>query len=622
MHIKLPYSQQSGHIPASDRLKVGELWINGADKILGTKNEQNEIVQFAQFSPAERDKLLNGQDYIPKAGVVEGVTVGQTATKPTGTTIEINNDSDTAIEYTVTSSNLTINVGKTTGHKATKLVISKPADQAVSINWVGVDHWLSTTDVPEFGDSIDPQELCVAIFTSSTINCVNVVYNTESPNVGSEGVWGSISGSISDQEDLQAALDSKLNVDVASSMYLPINGKAASALTADSVAGSNVTGAVALATQATTANTLTSNRTFSITGGATSAAVNFNGSGNVALNVTEINGAAVTGTVSNAQNAVQATKASQDGQGRTISTTYAIKSDTYTKAEVDSKISSVYKYQGSVATEGDLPSTNQVIGDVWNVEESDKNFAWDGTRWDPIGGTIDLSAYSTTEQADAKYLGIKSKAVSATTADKATTLANTRTLSLSGDATGSQTFNGAANADIKVTLSSTGVIAGSYGPETNTTLQFGDSFVVPYVTVDSKGRVEGAQQVTITIPEAPTTVTGNAGTATKLQTARTIALSGAVTGTATSFDGSVDITIATTAVDGTTVTGVVPEATKATQDKNGNDITTQYIAKSVYDAKVTELTELITDLQTRLATVEANYATKTNPIFSGVLTIQ
>ena len=42
--------------------------------------------------------------------------------------------------------------------------------------------------------------------------------------------------------------------------------------------------------------------------------------------------------------------------------------------------------------------------------------------------------------------------------------------------------------------------------------------------------------------------TGNAATATKLATARTIALSGAATGTATSFDGSGNITIPVTAL--------------------------------------------------------------------------
>ncbi len=56
-------------------------------------------------------------------------------------------------------------------------------------------------------------------------------------------------------------------------------------------------------------------------------------------------------------------------------------------------------------------------------------------------------------------------------------------------------------------------------------------------------------------------ITGNAASATKLEEARTIALSGAVTGTATSFDGSANIAIATTAIDGSKIsTGTVPVA--------------------------------------------------------------
>ena len=52
-----------------------------------------------------------------------------------------------------------------------------------------------------------------------------------------------------------------------------------------------------------------------------------------------------------------------------------------------------------------------------------------------------------------------------------------------------------------------------------------------------------------------TTVSGNAGSATKLQTARTIGLSGAATGTATSFDGSANITIPVTSLDASKLTG-------------------------------------------------------------------
>lgn len=52
-----------------------------------------------------------------------------------------------------------------------------------------------------------------------------------------------------------------------------------------------------------------------------------------------------------------------------------------------------------------------------------------------------------------------------------------------------------------------------------------------------------------------TTVSGNAGSATKLQTTRTIGLSGAATGTATSFNGTQNITIPVTSLDASKLTG-------------------------------------------------------------------
>lgn len=68
-------------------------------------------------------------------------------------------------------------------------------------------------------------------------------------------------------------------------------------------------------------------------------------------------------------------------------------------------------------------------------------------------------------------------------------------------------------------------------------------------------------------------VTSNVASATKLQTARTIAISGAVTGTATSFNGSANIAIATTAIDGSKIsTGTIPAARIPTlnQSTTGN----------------------------------------------------
>jgi phage-related tail fiber protein len=59
----------------------------------------------------------------------------------------------------------------------------------------------------------------------------------------------------------------------------------------------------------------------------------------------------------------------------------------------------------------------------------------------------------------------------------ATKLQTARTISLTGDATGSTSFDGSANASIAVTLANTGVTPGTY----------------PKVTVDAKGRVTGGQ---------------------------------------------------------------------------------------------------------------------------------
>ena len=65
-------------------------------------------------------------------------------------------------------------------------------------------------------------------------------------------------------------------------------------------------------------------------------------------------------------------------------------------------LTTVYQYKGSVATYADLPTTGQKVGDVWNVETADPdhgikagdNVAWDGAQWDALGGNLDLSGYA------------------------------------------------------------------------------------------------------------------------------------------------------------------------------------------------------------------------------------
>lgn len=65
-------------------------------------------------------------------------------------------------------------------------------------------------------------------------------------------------------------------------------------------------------------------------------------------------------------------------------------------------LTTVYQYKGSVATYANLPTTGQKVGDVWNIETADPdhgikagdNVAWNGTQWDTLGGNHDLSGYA------------------------------------------------------------------------------------------------------------------------------------------------------------------------------------------------------------------------------------
>lgn len=80
----------------------------------------------------------------------------------------------------------------------------------------------------------------------------------------------------------------------------------------------------------------------------------------------------------------------------------ANKSDTYTKAEVDAKVSSVYRFKGSVANQAALPTEGQTAGDAYNVEDTGANYAWTGSEWDKLSETIDLSGYATKTELNGK----------------------------------------------------------------------------------------------------------------------------------------------------------------------------------------------------------------------------
>lgn len=79
--------------------------------------------------------------------------------------------------------------------------------------------------------------------------------------------------------------------------------------------------------------------------------------------------------------------------------------DVYTKDEIDSLMSGIYTYKGTVKTFADLPTSGLRSGDVYNIETADEehgiaagdNVAWNGEAWDRLAGLVDLSKYITTE---------------------------------------------------------------------------------------------------------------------------------------------------------------------------------------------------------------------------------
>jgi len=135
----------------------------------------------------------------------------------------------------------------------------------------------------------------------------------------------------------------------------------------------------------------------------------------------------------------------------------------------------------------------------------------------------------------------------------ASQLSNARTIGMTGDGTWSTSFDGSANVSGAFTLANSGVTPGT----------FGSGSAIPVLTIDAKGRVTAAASQAITFPVTSvngatgavmiTTITGNAGSATRLANAVTIGMSGDVIWTSSAFDGTGNVT----GVSSLSATGVV-----------------------------------------------------------------
>lgn len=200
-------------------------------------------------------------------------------------------------------------------------------------------------------------------------------------------------------------------------------------------------------------------------------------------------------------------------------------------------LTTVYQYKGSVAAYADLPTTGQKVGDVWNVETADPdhgikagdNVAWDGAQWDILGGNHDLSGYAQLNSANSF------------------TALNTFRANIAvsnGTAAGSQgqvifgVKPSTATVQASIISSTTGALNYIATESTGHYFKIGKNTASTSITTNesetaifSHNAFEFARITNVGVAKW----LGNANTATKLETARTI--------NGVAFDGTKDITI-------------------------------------------------------------------------------
>ena len=200
-------------------------------------------------------------------------------------------------------------------------------------------------------------------------------------------------------------------------------------------------------------------------------------------------------------------------------------------------LTTVYQYKGSVATYADLPTTGQKVGDVWNVETADPdhgikagdNVAWDGAQWDILGGNQDLSGYAQLNSANT-FTALN------------TFRANIRVSN--GTAAGSQgqvifgVKPSTATVQTNIISSTTGALNYIATENTGHYFKIGNNTASTSITTNesetailSHNAFEFARITNVGVAKW----LGNANTATKLETARTI--------NGVAFDGTQNITI-------------------------------------------------------------------------------
>lgn len=201
------------------------------------------------------------------------------------------------------------------------------------------------------------------------------------------------------------------------------SGSATSAASSATSAKNSATAAATSATNASNSETQASEYKTSASDSATAAASSATSASTSATNAKAAMNTANTAASSASTSATNASISASNASKSEVAAKSAQSEAEMARDEVNSavtKLTGVMKYAGQVDNYSDLADVTKNKGDVWNIVNADSahgikagdNVAWNGTDWDDLSGTVDLSIYA--EKADYQ------KAITSATANGAT----------------------------------------------------------------------------------------------------------------------------------------------------------------------------------------------------------
>ena len=196
-------------------------------------------------------------------------------------------------------------------------------------------------------------------------------------------------------ENVNTAVDNMAAIIAAPTAATQAEASASQAATSETNAQTSETNA---ATSASNASASATNASASATIATTKASEATSSATSASASATSASTSATSASISSANAEIWAE--GTDAQVTTLGGEHSSKGWANVSKQYAESIGSALKYKGSVSTYSALPSTGQEIGDTWNVLDTGDNYAWTGTEWDKLSGTVDLSAYRTSADQD------------------------------------------------------------------------------------------------------------------------------------------------------------------------------------------------------------------------------